>query len=476
VQTPRLLRASTFQLAILYLLLLGFTLLTLVVIVYWSVSALVERQVTETVVAEIRGLAEQYRDEGLERLIEVVRERSGPGGDHQNVYLLADPLYRPLAGNLAIWPKARERDDGWLEVRLARAGDAKGPPHLIRAQRFDLSGDYHLLVGRDTEARNDLRDELLDAFVWALVPALVLGLVGGVLIGRYSLNRVDAVRRIGEEIIKGDLFRRLPLTGSNDEFDRLSATINEMLEQISTLMSGMRLVTDSLSHDLRSPLTRARSDIEQALRGPAEPEILRKTLENTAAEIETILRTFEALVQIAEAEARVDRVSLVELDLSTLATDLFEVYQPIAEDAGLQLNGDIEAGIVVRGHRQLLAQAIYNLLENAIKYTPAGGRIGMRLARWSERPTLAIGDNGPGIPPAERERVLQRFVRLDQSRGSAGSGLGLSLVAAVAKMHGARMELADNEPGLLVRVSFPPPQRNLLRTFVTPRLTERAHQ
>jgi signal transduction histidine kinase len=455
VQTPRILRTSTFQLALLNLLLLGFTLLTLLVIVYWSASALVERQVAETVVAEIRGLAEQYRDEGLERLVEVIRERSGPGGDDTNVYLLADPQYQRLAGNLAGWPESIERSDGWLVLRLVRPGESEGEPHLIRARRFDLPGDYHLLVGRDTEARRDLRDELLDAFTWALAPALVLGLTGGILLGRHSLRRVDTVRRIGREIVRGDLSRRLPLTGSGDEFDRLSDTINEMLEQINTLMSGMRLVTDSLSHDLRSPLTRIQGDIEQALRGEADPALQRQTLERTAEELTTILRTFDSLLRIAEAEAGLGRMALADLNLSSVANDLFEVYQPIAEESGHELTAEIPEGLHIRGHRQLLAQAIANLLDNAIKYSPVGGRVTISLSQPTEPATLSIADDGPGIAAEDRERVLQRFVRLDSSRGSPGSGLGLSLVAAVAKLHEARLDLADNHPGLRVSLSFP---------------------
>jgi len=456
----RLLRTSTFQLAVLNLLLLGFTLLTLLVIVYWSASALVERQVTETVVAEIRGLAEQYRDEGLERLVAVIRERSGPGGDDTNVYLLADPKYQRLAGNLASWPEVRERADGWLELRLTRPREDASEPHLIRARRFDLPGDYHLLVGRDTEARRDLRDELLDAFAWALAPALVLGLTGAVMLGRHSLRRVDAVRRIGRDIVHGDLSRRLPLSGSGDEFDRLSETINEMLDQIGTLMSGMRLVTDSLSHDLRSPLTRIQGDIEQALRRGDDPARLRETLRRTADELATILRTFESLLRIAEAEAGLGRMTLAEIDLAAIANDLFEVYQPIAEETGRELVANIPESVHVSGHRQLLAQAIANLLDNAIKYSPAGGRIELRLSGPAAPPALYVADHGPGIPADARERVLQRFVRLDSSRGSPGSGLGLSLVAAVAKLHSARLDLADNRPGLLVSLSFPAPARS----------------
>lgn len=455
----RLLQTSIFRIALLYLLLLGLTLAVLLGFIYWQTRGLLERQTDETVQAEIRGLAEQYRDEGLVRLMEVIHERSGPRGAPENVYLLTGPGYQPLAGNLARWPAAASGQEGWLEVTLARRDDPSGGPHVIRGRAFDLAGGYHLFVGRDTLARGDFRSIMAGALTWAVPPALLLGLLGGALIGRYSLKRVDAVRAASEHIVRGDLSRRVPLTGSGDEFDRLAATINQMLARIETLMDGMRLVTDSLAHDLRSPLTRARGAIEMALRRPGgdsreDAESYRHALEQTAAELETILRTFESLINIAQAEAGLNRLTLGELDLSALTHDLLEVYQPIAEEAGLELTGEIADGILVKGHRQLLGQALANLLDNAVKYSPAGGRIAVALAAADGTARLTLADSGPGVPLEDRARVLQRFVRLDTSRGTPGSGLGLSLVAAVAKLHDVSLALDDNEPGLAVTLSF----------------------
>jgi signal transduction histidine kinase len=227
-----------------------------------------------------------------------------------------------------------------------------------------------------------------------------------------------------------------------------------MLDRIDTLMTGMRLVTDSLAHDLRSPLTRAKSGIELALRQDHDAQSYKQALEQTGTELETILRTFEALINIARAEAGVNRLALSSLDLSALVSDVIEVYQPIAENAGLCMSSEIAPDIAIVGHRQLLGQAIANLLDNAIKFSPAGGRIQISVEGGSA-PRLTVRDAGPGIPAPERDRVLQRFVRLDHSRGTPGSGLGLSLVAAVAKLHGARLELLDNEPGLVVTLEFP---------------------
>lgn len=455
MQTPRLFRTWTFQIAVLYLCLYSATLVMLVAFIYWSTVGLIDKQVSNTIDAEIRGLAEQYRDEGIGRLVEVILERSGSGGDPANVYLLAEAELRPLAGNLDSWPEGSAGRDGWQEIELWRTAGETSRAHTIRARTFLLPGGYHLLVGRDAAERTNLLRTMVRVLAWALIPAFLLGLLGAVLIGRYSLRRVDAVAIASQEIVKGDLAGRVPLSGSGDEVDRLAQTMNEMLDQIGTLMAGMRAVTDSLAHDLRGPLTRAKSNIELALRKNMDAPNFRQALEQTGSELETILRTFEGLINIAQAEAGIGRLALEPLDLSALARDLAEVYQPIAEEADLDLADDIEAGVSVRGHRQLLGHAIANLIDNAIKYTPAGGRIRLSLGRSDGTPVLTVSDTGPGIAPADRERVLERFVRLDDSRRTPGSGLGLSLAAAVAKLHGSRLELADSEPGLKVTLHFP---------------------
>jgi signal transduction histidine kinase len=458
VLTLRLFRNSIFRVAILYLLLLSATLLALLGFVYWSTSNLIDHQANETVEAEIQGLAEQYRDEGLSRLVEVIEERTGPGSDRESIYLLADQERHPLAGNLATWPKGKPSSNGWLQMQLPHSDDASGAGRTVVGRMLELTGGLHLFVGRDIQEHNRFRTIVAEALASTLIPAILLGLAGGVLIGRYNQRRVDAVSAIGDQIIKGDLSRRVSLSGTGDEFDRLAQMINDMLDRIETLMAGMSLVTDSLAHDLRSPLTRARSSIELALRKGSDARAYRRALEQTASELEIILRTFESLINIAQAEAGVRRLSLEELDLSALGNDLLEVYQPIAEDAGLALSGDAGPSLKIKGHRQLLGQAIANLFDNAIKYTPAPGQIALAVQQRGDVVMLTIDDSGPGIPPADRERVLQRFVRLDDSRGTPGGGLGLSLVAAVAKLHGASIELSDSTlgaSGLRVVIAFP---------------------
>ena len=457
--TTRLLRTSTFRLSLLYVVLFGASVLLLLAFIYWTTVRVIDRQTTDTIEAEVRGLAEQYRARGIGRLIAVIEERSGPYGDPDTVYLLADSSLRSLAGNLSAWPQeASGPEGGWIEVSARRA-DEEETRGTIPARTFVLPGGFRLLVGRDPRGRADFEGLILESLGGALGITLVLGLLGGLVMSRRMLRRVDAVREAGQRIVRGDFSRRMPVTGVGDEFDRLSITVNEMLDEIETLMTGLRTVTDSVAHDLRSPLTRLKARLELALaEGPAGEGSHRAALERAIAETDGILRTFATLMEIARAESGKAGIALGPVDLRTIVADMVELYTPLAEEKGLAVEAALEETEQVAGHDQFLSQLVANLLDNALAYTPEG-RIRVSLARGDAGAVqLTVEDSGPGIPPEERERVLQRFVRLDASRTGGGSGLGLSLVAGVASLHRAALVL-DESPlgGLLVCVSFPPP-------------------
>ena len=463
VPAARLLRTSTFRLSLLYIGLFGASVLVLLAFIHWTTVRVIDRQTGATIEAEVRGLAEQYRARGIRRLIAVIEERSGVYGDPDGVYLLADAQYRPLAGNLSAWPReAGGAQGGWVEIAARRAdgGEAQG---TIPARTFVLPGDFRLLVGRDPRGRADFEDLILESLGGALGITLVLGLLGGLVMSRRMLRRVDAVRETGQRIVRGDLSRRMPVTGVGDEFDRLSITVNEMLDEIETLMTGLRTVTDSVAHDLRSPLTRLRSRLELALRdGPADGhgqgQGHRAALEHAVAETDGILRTFAMLMEIARAESGKAGIAMTPLDLGAVVADTVALYAPLAEEKGLRLEAALDDVGAVTGHGQFLSQLVANLLDNALAYT-AEGHVRVTLAREpAGAARLTVEDSGPGIPPAERARVLQRFVRLDASRSGGGAGLGLSLVAGVASLHRAQLAL-DESPlgGLRVTVTFPPP-------------------
>ena len=379
------------------------------------------------------------------------------------VYLVAGPGGAPIVGNLSAWPAEAVPDGRWLRLRLFR-GSSGDAPHTVGTRSFQLAGGYLLLVGRDFSARQDFRGNLLAIFTGALTVVMALGLVGGAVMSRNLLRRVDAMADASRRIMAGDLCGRVPTDGSGDEFDRLGGNLNRMLARIEALLLGMRVVSESISHDLRSPLTRLRNRAELALveATPGDDAPLRQALEETVADTDGVLATFNALTEIAQAEAGTARTDLTPLDLAALARDAGELYAPVAEEKGIDLAIDATGEATVRGHGQLLSQALGNLLDNALKYTPAGGHITVAVQRQDDGVVrLIVADSGPGIPAADRERVLERFVRLDASRSEPGSGLGLSLVAAVVRLHDGVLRLDDTapgeaQPGLTVRWTFPP--------------------
>jgi len=449
---------SAFRLTLLYVALFCVSVLALLAFIYWSTVGVIERQTEQTIQSEIRGLAEQYRLQGLPRLLAIDRERSGLSGDPANVYLLAGPDLTPMAGNLDGWPRqatAGSGDEEWIDLPVGREDDPDEALHVIRARTFTLSGGFRLLVGRDTRQRQAFRRTVVQALGWSVAGMVLLGLVGGLLISRGMLTRVDGIARTANQIVSGDLSRRLAVRGSGDEFDRLAESLNVMLDRIDRLMTGMRLATDSLAHDLRGPLTRLKSRIELALRDAATGDGDRAVLEGILEDTDAALAMFDSLLRIALAEGGAKAGEMGPVDLCELVRDGAELYEPLAEQKGVTLRISAPAAAPIRGHAELLSQAVADLLDNAVKYTPAGGAVTLTVVGDDDRVGLTVADTGPGVPAADRSRVLERFVRLDASRGGPGAGLGLSLVAAVARLHGATLVLDDNRPGLCVALSFP---------------------
>lgn len=454
---PNLFRTTAFRLTVLYLLLFVASVVAILGFIYWSTVAVIDRQAAATIDAEITGLADQYKDRGLGGLMDAVRERAGENGNRDNVYLLWDPQTGPLAGNLAAWPPSAAGVSEWVHLTLVRREEQRTVPHEVTARTFQLAGGYRLLVGRDMYERTKFRRLVVNTLTWSLAGALALGLLGGIFLSRRMLARVEAVTRTTRRIMQGDFSQRIECAGSGDEFDRLGQSLNTMFAQIERLMSGMRLATDSLAHDLRSPLTRLRGRIELALIGPSDPARDRDALADVLGQADAALATFDSLLKIAAAEAGAAVTSLQPLDLAALARDAAELYEPLAEERNIRL--ELRTGPVppIAAQRELLAQAVANLLDNAVKYTPPGGQIEVTVMSDGRRKvTLAVADDGPGVPDADRQRILERFVRLEESRSTPGAGLGLSLVASVARLHDATLRLRDNAPGLRVELEFPP--------------------
>ena len=455
----RLLDTTAFRLTLIYLGLFAISAFALLGYLYVATAGFMTQQTEETILAEIEGLKEQYYNQGLPRLREVIAQRGDAQPNRASIYLLVDPRGRRVAGNLDRWPpEARWGEEGWLTFVIAVKPDGVSvESRRAVAQRFWLtgpSGRYHLLVGREVEERLQLQTRIKNALSWGLGLTLLLGLASGLLMSRGLLRRVDVINRTTEQIMAGDLSQRIALKGKRgDEFDQLATNLNAMLEQIERLLNGMRQVTDNIAHDLRTPLNRMRSRIEVALLAEDDRDELRPVLEQTLSDAETMIGTFNALLEIARAEAGSERAAFEEVDLGQIVSDVVELYQPLAEDRQQTIETTLAADQRIQANRHLLSQTLANLLDNAIKYTPEGGAITINL---EEGPSIIIADQGPGIPADDRERVLERFVRLDKTRTTAGSGLGLSLVNAVAKLHDADLTLEDNEPGLRVKLEFGP--------------------
>jgi signal transduction histidine kinase len=454
VHLSRLLRAAPFRLALIYAGLFSLSVLALGAILYFSTTQMVENQLRTTVTAELQALQSGLDREGPAELARAISSRiADPARGF--AYLLQDPAGRRLAGDLQ--PMAP--GEGWR--RLAPEPDESEDEEDDDDREWFLGlgvvlpQGYFLLVAHDAEQLQELEELLLRSFGWTLAVAVPLALGGGVFMSLITLRRIEAINRVSDEIRQGDLSRRVPHAGTDDEFDRLAANINAMLDAIEHLTEGLRQVSTDIAHDLRTPLSRLRQALETARSRAQSPADLAATVDGAVVQTDTILETFGALLRIAQIEAGTRRAGFAEVDLSALFRSLVEVYEPVAEDAGHRLEGHIEDGLWFRGDPELLTQMLANLIENTIRHTPAGTRIEVTLQRQNARALAIVADDGPGIPEPARERVFRRFFRLEASRSTPGSGLGLSLVAAIASLHGVPIELADNAPGLRVMLRFP---------------------
>ena len=450
-----LFRSTAFRLVALYLALFALSVAAILGYVYWNTALLLERQTDETLRAEVQGLSDQYQLRGLRGLADTIQRR---GQDSKGaLYLLANPAGGHIIGNLNSLPDEAEAHLGFFDFPYNFNNGRIVEIHQARAFHSELAGGFELVVGRDVEELRQFGQIIRNSMLWALGISLILGVSGGLLLSRNFLRRVDSITAASKSIMAGDLSGRMPVAGSGDELDKLAQSLNEMLDQIERLMAGMREVSSNVAHDLRSPLTRLKARIESALRS-GKPKEHRAALEQTIEEADRLIHTFNALLSIARAESGQSREGLQDMDAKPVIEEVAELYEPIAEEAGGTFRIDIAEHLRVRADRQLLAQAVANLLDNALKYGVIGdGAPEITVAGTLEgnEVVIAVSDRGPGIPEADRERVKERFVRLDESRTKPGNGLGLSLAAGVMKLHGGRFVLEDNTPGLRAKLMLP---------------------
>jgi signal transduction histidine kinase len=453
--TRYLLHSSTFRLALIYMVLFGASVLLLLGFIYWSTAAYLTQQTDQTIEAEIADLAERYRTTGLAGLTSLISARLSRKPAGSAIYLLVDEGFDPLLGNLDRWPRGEQLQDGWMDFRLEGSGSDNADIHPARARVFRIEGGFLLLVGRDIHDLELTKQRIIITLAWGLAITLVLGGLGGAMMSRTTVRRIESINQASREIISGDLSRRIPTRNTGDDFDVLADNLNAMLDRIGLLMEDVRRVSDNIAHDLRTPLARLRNRLEELHLQTSGAGANSEGIEQAVAEADRLLNTFNALLRIARIESQHGDESFTTIAMGNLVRDVAELYEPLMEEKKQALAMELSGDVQVSGDRDLLFQAIANLMDNATKYTPAGGSIRIDLKRLNGKARLVITDSGPGIPAADREKVFQRFFRLEQSRTTPGNGLGMSLVAAVVTLHRMSIRLEDNRPGLRVVIEFP---------------------
>ena len=463
-------RTSTVRLTATFILIFCLFSILLLGFIGWQSSVSIQRQQADDIDREIRALQRIDDNQGIRALafaVERISRGPGPG-----VYYLGDATGQYLLGNVTDVPVEvlltpgtygfdYERADALTESPDQLEGRRPPPPNSGYAvvRSVELSNGMRLVVGRDVVERRGFSAIIVQSFLFGVLGIILFSLIAGGITARRVLKRIDTIRDTSTKIMSGNLSERVPVTRRNDEFDGLATNLNAMLDRIEQLLQGLKEVTDNVAHDLKTPLTRLRNQAESALREGASDASRQKALETTIAESDRLIQTFNALLMIARVEAGAPSGALSDIDVSTIVADVAELYGPVAEDENILIETVIAEGVHLHANRELIGQAMVNLLENAVKYArPEGegqGRITVGLRQAGDRVLIEVADNGPGIAEPDRKRVIERFVRLEKSRSETGSGLGLSLVNAVARLHGGSFRIEDNAPGVRAVIDLP---------------------
>lgn len=453
MRLPRIFRTASFRLAALYVLFFTISVLILGAVAFWTTRNAIEQQIRARIEADATSLLGEFRSDGLSGMLAAVRERERHVG--QLYYLVQSPGGKRLAGQLLpVSPVAP--GEGWVTLDVPSGGNGRGGPDKALAFLTRLPDGVLLVVADDFDRLSDAEEATLTALAWIVAVTALLGIGGGLLLSRGFLRRVDTISRTAEAIIAGDLERRIPLRGSGDDLDHLAVTLNRMLDRIGALMASVRQVSTDIAHDLRTPLSRLLQRLDVGRSEARTPDDYAHAIDLAMADVQEILETFGALLQIAQLEAGSNGPKLKDVDLSLVADTVVEAFGPSAEEQGRTLIGRVTPEVHVRGNRELLTQLLVNLVENALHHTPQGTSVVISVPHSvAGMVQLSVEDNGPGISAEERDLVLRRFYRCERSRTTPGNGLGLSLVAAIAALHGAEIRLEDAAPGLRVIVIFP---------------------
>lgn len=452
LRRTRLRHSTTARFVLLYLAMSVVGSLPVMAFVYDRTDRMYHQQFEAQLTNRQANLSLVHSTGGIPAVAQWIRDRLLSGASRQAAYLLIDPAGRKIAGNLTAWPPTLHGRTDWTELHLYRDGHQQ--PELFAVSTSDFSSGHRLLIGTVIDDRVRVREALLLALVGGLILAIPVGLAGSAVLVRFMNRRVVAIGDVAARIAVGDLSGRVETHGTRDPFDRLGASLNAMLTRIEALVNELRLVTDALAHDLRSPLTRIRASIERAGVGPSDsPQTL--AVEAISREIDGVLRMIAGSLEISRTEAGMGRENFARFDLDALTRDLCEMYQPLAEESGVSIAVENPGEMTLFGNRELVGQAVSNLVDNALKYGSAGGSIRIGVDESDSTVRVWVADRGAGIPADRRQEALRKYRRLDESRATDGSGLGLALVRAVARLHGGELVLEDNNPGLRAVLLFP---------------------
>lgn len=450
MRLPKILRAASFRLALGYALLFAMSAVAVGAFVYASINSTLDQQRRSRIDAAIAFLEEKYRSEGLGELTEEVQQLIGSTIASGLDYLVLGPGRKPVAGNLPFIPDAA----GWSDIEYSRTAPLTGTDRVL-LHVVDFDDSVRLAVGADLDPADEITGVLRGAIAWWILGLGLVAATGGALASASLRRRINAISQTADAIISGDLAQRVPLRGRGDDFDRLAAALNRMLDRIGELMESLRQVSNDVAHSLRSPLTRLRQRLEGARDEAASREEWENASQAAIAEIDAVMVTISALLRIAQVESGTQRAGFHEVDLSRLFTAVCDAYAPVAEDDGRTLTMDIAPGVRMFGDKDLLTQMLANVVENAIQHTPPGARIEVRLL--ANGPMASVADTGTGVRDAERARIFDRFYRASHDGEKQGLGLGLALVTAIAGLHGIALSAEDNRPGLRIVMRFGAP-------------------
>jgi signal transduction histidine kinase len=457
VLLTKTLTSSTFRLALIAIGTFGVIASAIFSYVYLSTASYVRGRSDRAIMSDYSSLQAAYARSGRDGLAALIEQRIADTRFAGNVYLLADPALAPLAGNLTAWPPTVTAIRGWAEFRAPTPLRDAADRALLRAMVETFPGGERLLVGTDIGDLDSFTDQMKLAVISGVALIFVLAAVASILVTRRTVGRIEAINATSRAIMQSGLDQRIPLRGTNDEWDRVAENLNLMLDRIETLMGEVKQVSDNVAHDLRTPLTRMRGRLEKAYHGPRDGADDQSLIGDTIADLDAVLRIFSSLTRIAQIETQQRKGAFRTVNLVEIAGEVVELYDAAAEPDGTRLTIAGDPEVLVTGDRDLIFDAIANLVDNAIKHGRAGGQVVVANETIDGSPVVSIADDGPGIPLEQREHVFRRFYRLEQSRYTPGNGLGLSLVAAVARLHGGRIEMRDNSPGLKLMLWFSAP-------------------